>query len=251
MLFRSVMFDDDTLIVVYDEQRGEGENGRIKPSRDLSVKEEREHQGYGDCIDCGYCVQVCPTGIDIRNGMQYECISCALCIDACDTIMDSIKYPRGLVRYSSEHELHGSPRRWYKLKNLGYSVSILLVTGLLVWSIMTRSLTELTVNQVRQPLSVTLSDGRLQNRFELKVVNKSDHTQSYQISLEGIEQAELDMGHFAEFTLRSGDSVKLQVAIKHTRLNHEGQRIDFMFVVQSLNTKDIPIIRHKAVFNQP
>lgn len=249
--FQAVMFDEDTLIIAYDEQRGERENGRIKPVKGLMKQEERERKDHGDCIDCGYCVQVCPTGIDIRNGMQYQCISCALCIDACDTIMDSIKYPRGLIRYSTEHELHGSLRRWYKPKNLGYSLSILLVTGLLVWSIVSRSLTELTVNQVRQPLYVTLSDGRFQNRYELKVVNKSDHSQSYRISLEGIDHAELDMGHFAKFSLKTGESVKLQVSVKHTRVSNESQLVNFMFVVQSLNSTDIPTIKHKAVFNQP
>ena len=116
--FQGVMFDEDTLIIAYDDQRGERENGRIKPVKGLLQQQQRAAKGHGDCIDCGYCVQVCPVGIDIRNGMQYQCISCALCIDACDTIMDSIKYPRGLIRYSSEHQLHVpdgagiNPRTW-------------------------------------------------------------------------------------------------------------------------------------------
>jgi len=104
--FQGVMFDKDTLIIAYDDERGERQEGRQKPSKGLLNRDSRIEQNVGDCIDCGYCVQVCPVGIDIRNGMQYQCISCALCIDACDTIMDSIGYPRGLVRYSSEHALH-------------------------------------------------------------------------------------------------------------------------------------------------
>lgn len=249
--FQAVMFDPDTLIVAYDEQRGERENGRIKPVKGLLKREEREHKAHGDCIDCGYCVQVCPAGIDIRDGLQYQCISCALCIDACDTIMDSIKYPRGLIRYSSEHELHGSRRRWYKPKNLGYSFAIILVIAMLVWSIATRQLTELTVNQVRQPLYVTLADGRIQNRFELKVVNKSDRQQTYRIRLEGIDKAELDMGHFSEFSLRNSERVKLQVAVKLAHSGFRNKRINFIFVVESTDDKTIPTIRHKAVFNQP
>lgn len=249
--FQAVMFDEDTLIIAYDAQRGERDNGRSKPVKGLMKREEREHNGHGDCIDCGYCVQVCPMGIDIRNGLQYQCISCALCIDACNTIMDSIRYPRGLIRYSSEHQLHGVKRRWYKPKTLGYIVSILLVTGLLVWSIATRNLTELTVNPVRQPLYVTLSDGRIQNRYELKVVNKSAHLQFYRVSLEGIAHAELDMGNFAEFSLKTGESVKLQVAVRHTRISDEGRQVNFMFAVQSLESTDIPMAKHKAVFHQP
>ena len=249
--FQGVMFDQDTLIIAYDERRGERTNGRIKPAKGLLKQQEREQKGHGDCIDCGYCVQVCPVGIDIRNGMQYQCISCALCIDACDTIMDSIKYPRGLVRYSSEHELHGEKRRWYKPKNLGYAVAILFVIGLLVWSVATRSVTELTVNKVRQPLYVTLADGRIQNRFELKVVNKSSHSQSYVVSLEGLSHAELDMGNFSQFSLKPSESVKLQVAVKHIKVSNEAQQVNFRFVVQSLHATDIPAIKHKAVFSQP
>ena len=249
--FQGVMFDADTLIVAYDEQRGERENGRIKPVKGLMKQEERERKNHGDCIDCGYCVQVCPVGIDIRNGMQYQCISCALCIDACDTIMDSIKYPRGLIRYSSEHQLHGDKRRWYKPKNLGYIVSILMVTGLLVWSIATRNLIDLTVNAVRQPLFVTLADGRIQNRYELKIVNKSDRTQTYVIHQEGLQYAELDLGQFAEFSLKPSESVKLQVTVKHTRISNESQQVGFRFVVRSLSFTDIPAAQHEAVFNQP
>ncbi|MDH5444335.1 MAG: cytochrome c oxidase accessory protein CcoG [Gammaproteobacteria bacterium] len=249
--FQGVMFDQDTLIVAYDEARGERDNGRIKPAKGLLKQEERQNKKHGDCIDCGYCVQVCPVGIDIRNGMQYQCISCALCIDACDTIMDSIKYPRGLIRYSSEHELHGSKRRWYKPKNLGYAISITLVTGLLAWSIVSRTVTELTVNKIRQPLYVRLSDGSIQNRYELKIVNKSAHGQSYKLSMEKIRHAELDVGHFTKFTLKPGESVNLQAAVKHTKISDEDKQFKFNFVVESLNSTDIPTIKHTAVFSQP
>lgn len=249
--FQGVMFDPDTLIVAYDDQRGERQNGRIKPVKGLLAREERERKGHGDCIDCGYCVQVCPVGIDIRNGLQYQCISCALCIDACDTIMDSIKYPRGLIRYSSENQLHGARRRWYKPKNLGYITAILLVIGMLVWSIATRSLTEMSVSQVRQPLYVTLSDGSIQNRYELKIVNKSERSRTYHLSLEGLDRAELHTGHFTEFRLKASESIKLQVSVKHIPQPQEGGRLEFRFVVQSPGSPDIPTIKHKAVFNQP
>jgi cytochrome c oxidase accessory protein FixG len=99
--FQSAMFDHDTLIISYDQQRGEGLKGRARLGKDLKIREDRQVQGVGDCIDCGYCVQVCPVGIDIRNGLQYQCISCALCIDACDVVMDNQKWPRGLVSYTS------------------------------------------------------------------------------------------------------------------------------------------------------
>jgi cytochrome c oxidase accessory protein FixG len=94
--FQSAMFDHDTLIVSYDET-GRGHSGSDQAGQGSENPRERQAQGVGDCIDCGYCVQVCPVGIDIRNGLQYQCISCALCVDACDTIMDNLQWPRGLV----------------------------------------------------------------------------------------------------------------------------------------------------------
>ena len=171
--FQAVMFDSDTLIVAYDERRGERENGRLKPKKGLMTSAERDNASVGDCIDCGYCVQVCPTGIDIRNGMQYQCTSCALCIDACNTIMTSIKFPTGLIKYSSEHDLEGKKTKRFKAKNIGYAITLLATIILLVWSVATRSDLEMLVRQVRQPLSVTLSDGRVQNRYDIKINNKT------------------------------------------------------------------------------
>jgi cytochrome c oxidase accessory protein FixG len=102
--FQGVMFDPDTLIVTYDAERGEPRGARSK-------KADHKAAGKGDCVDCGICVQVCPTGIDIRNGLQYECIGCSACIDACDQVMDKMAYPRGLIRYSTEHAIaeHWAP----------------------------------------------------------------------------------------------------------------------------------------------
>ena len=249
--FQGVMFDQDTLIVAYDEQRGEAEHGRSKPARGLMALEDRHSKGYGECIDCGYCVQVCPTGIDIRNGMQYQCISCALCIDACDTIMDSINYPRGLIRYSSEHELHGSKRHWLKPKNLGYGLAIIGVTALLVWSIVTRELTQLSVSQIRQPLYVVLSDGWIQNRYELKITNKSDQVQHYTMTLEGLPGAELDMGHFKALTLNVGESVQLHVQIKQAARQAKQKQQKFFFALHSSKADATLSVTHQAVFYQP
>jgi len=249
--FQGVMFDQDTLTVAYDQKRGEAEHGRSKPSKGLIALEDRHDKGYGECIDCGYCVQVCPTGIDIRNGMQYQCISCALCIDACDTIMDSINYPRGLVRYSSENELHGSKRHWLKPKNLGYGLAILAVSALLVWSVTTRDLTQLSVSQIRQPLYVVLSDGRIQNRYELKITNKSDQVQYYKMELEGLPGAELDMGHFADLSLKMGESVQLHVQIKQDATQKRQSQKKFSFVLQGTGPGSHPSVKHPAMFYQP
>ncbi|MBS1213359.1 MAG: iron-sulfur cluster-binding protein, partial [Proteobacteria bacterium] len=150
--FQSAMFDHDTLIISYDEKRGEGGKGRAKPVKGLKTYEERQKQGVGDCIDCGYCVQVCPVGIDIRNGLQYQCISCALCIDACDAIMDSQKWPRGLIRYTSENALDGRKTRLLKPKTIGYGVVLTAAAAILIWSVLTSAPYTGTVEQIRQPL---------------------------------------------------------------------------------------------------
>ncbi|MDH5180127.1 MAG: cytochrome c oxidase accessory protein CcoG [Gammaproteobacteria bacterium] len=249
--FQAVMFDQDTLLVAYDEKRGEAENGRWKPVKGLLKREERQAKGYGDCIDCGFCVQVCPTGIDIRNGIQYQCISCALCIDACNTIMDSINYPRDLIRYSSENELHGKQRRWYKPKNIGYALMLLLISGILVWSVATRVASELRVNQIRQPLYVVLSDGHIQNRYEIKITNKTDQPQKYHLALEGLSSAELDSGYFSETSLGPGESQQLQVRVKMPPDSNSEKIRPFYFVLQSRDTPSKVVVKSKARFNLP
>lgn len=229
--FQAVMFDSDTLIVAYDDARGERENGRQKPRKGLMTSAERDNASVGDCIDCGYCVQVCPTGIDIRNGLQYQCTSCALCIDACDTIMTSIKFPRGLIRYSSEHALKGEKTNLFKAKNIGYALTLLVSIVILVWSIAHRTDIELLVQQVRQPLFVSLSDGRVQNRYDIKINNKTTKQITYKVKIEGMQQAELDMGRFSEVTLLPEHSVKLVAKIKAFPSSVNKSRTGFKFII--------------------
>ena len=193
--FQSVMFDQDTLVVSYDYNRGEREQGRKLPLKGLRERAAREEQGYGDCVDCGLCVQVCPTGIDIRDGLQIDCIHCALCIDACDSIMDKYGWPRGLIRYTSERVLEGKGKtQFFKLRSIGYGVATLLAASLLVWSIASTKQLEATAVQTRSPLYVTLSDGSIQNSYELKINNKSQAPATYRLSLAGLPQAEMTLG---------------------------------------------------------
>lgn len=249
--FQAVMFDQDTLIVAYDEQRGERENGRQKPKKGLLTSAERDNAAVGDCIDCGYCVQVCPTGIDIRNGMQYQCTSCALCIDACNTIMTSIKFPTGLIRYSSEHELEGKKTNRFKAKNIGYALTLMATIALLVWSIATRTDVEMLVRQIRQPLSVTLSDGRIQNRYDIKINNKTTKPAVYRIMIEGLNNAELDMGRFTEITLPPEHSVKLIAKVRVSPDDITTSRTEFNFVINSVNSKEKHRYSQKNVFYIP
>ena len=249
--FQGVMFDKDTLIIAYDEERGERKQGRRKPSKGLLERDSRIEQQVGDCIDCGYCVQVCPVGIDIRNGLQYQCISCALCIDACDTIMDSIDYPPGLIRYSSEHALHHEKASRLNLKNLGYALTLVVTIAALVWSVVTRSNVELNVQQIRQPLSVQLSDGRIQNRYEIKVNNKTSNSMRYRLSMQGLNQAELDMGHFAEIEVAAERSIKIQVKVRQDPKYASTSRQEFNFALTPVGETDAQEVKHTSMFYTP
>ena len=249
--FQAVMFDSDTLIVAYDENRGERENGRLKPKKGMMTSAERDNAGAGDCIDCGYCVQVCPTGIDIRNGMQYQCTSCALCIDACNTIMTSIKFPTGLIRYSSEHALKGEKTRLFKAKNIGYAFALVLTIAMLVWSVATRSDLEMLVQQIRQPLFVNLSDGRVQNRYDIKINNKTSKPIKYEVTIEGLDRAELDMGHFSEVNVPAEGSVKLVAKVRVLPSLMKQASTKFSFVINSTDSKVKHSLNKKNVFYVP
>ena len=249
--FQAVMFDSDTLIVAYDENRGEREIGRQKPKKGLMTSAERDNASVGDCIDCGYCVQVCPTGIDIRNGMQYQCTSCALCIDACNTIMTSIKFPAGLIRYSSEHALKGEKTKLFKPKNIGYALALLATVIVLVWSVATRSKLEMLVQQIRQPLSVNLSDGRIQNRYDIKINNKSTKPIKYEVTIEGLDRAELDMGHFSEVIVPAEGTVKLVAKVRILPSLVSKSRTEFDFVINSIDSEVKQKVSQQNVFYIP
>ncbi|NIR59083.1 MAG: cytochrome c oxidase accessory protein CcoG, partial [Gammaproteobacteria bacterium] len=212
--FQSAMFDRDTLIVAYDARRGEGAAGRRSLARGLKTREERHAAGVGDCVDCGYCVQVCPTGIDIRDGLQLECITCALCIDACDSIMGSLGWPRGLVGYTSERAQAGGRTRVLKPKTAGYAVALAAMIGFLAWSIASRAAFDMAVYQVRQPLYVRLSDGGVRNSYEIKLNNKTERPLTFGFALRGLPGATLDTGRLERVTLAPGEGLTVLAHVR-------------------------------------
>jgi cytochrome c oxidase accessory protein FixG len=236
--FQSVMFDQDTVIVSYDAKRGEGGAGRVKPIKDMRDQQVRQSSGHGDCVDCGLCVQVCPTGVDIRNGLQIGCIHCALCIDACDGIMDKQGWKRGLIRYTSEHGLEGKKTKVLKLRTVGYGLATLLATIYLVWSIGSSKLLEVTAVQIRSPLFVQLSDGRIQNSFEVKVNNKSMEAGRYQLVLDNFPGAELELGQFSDIQLKPDSSIRILAKIRYTvPLGDTQKNREFQFRLTPLEGK--------------
>ena len=228
--FQAAMFDRNTRVVAYDRERGEGQAGRARVTRQLKTPAQRHEAGVGDCIDCGYCVQVCPTGIDIRDGLQISCIHCALCIDACDTVMDRMGWERGLIRYSSEVEDAGGKVKWWTLKNVGYGLGLVLATAILVWSVMTKPVLETSVRQTRQPLFVTLSDGSVQNSYEIKLSNQTTKPQDWRLSLKGID-ASLDTGKIGIIHLEPLKHLLIYAKVKEPPSVHASGKVqDFKFV---------------------
>ena len=191
--FQSAMFDKDTLIISYDDRRGEprGSRPRSMPHAELGTK------GKGDCIDCGLCVQVCPTGIDIRKGLQYECIGCAACIDVCNGVMDKMSYPRDLIRYATQN---GQDKGWTKAQMLKrivrprvliYTAVLLLISAAFMFSLLTRTPFRVDVIRDRGSLARLVDDGRIENVYRLQVMNASEVSQRYKVSVSGIEGATL------------------------------------------------------------
>ncbi|MDO8837817.1 MAG: cytochrome c oxidase accessory protein CcoG [Parvibaculum sp.] len=185
---QGAMFDEESLLVSYKEDRGESRGAHKKGA---------SWEGRGDCIDCGQCVAVCPMGIDIRDGMQLECIQCALCIDACDAIMDRVERPRGLIAYDTlrnqERRQAGEPQRLNLLRprTLVYMAALAIVGLIMLVALINRSTLELSVLHDRNPLFVTLADGSIRNGYELKIVNKEHAERVFRIDVEGLEGAVL------------------------------------------------------------
>jgi cytochrome c oxidase accessory protein FixG len=177
--FQSAMFDRDTLIISYDRQRGEPRGGRRKG---------RETPAMGDCIDCTLCVQVCPTGIDIRDGLQYECIACAACIDVCDKVMDKMGYPRGLVRYTTENALAGKASKILRPRIFIYASLLLALLGGVLWSISDRVPLRAELIRDRNALYRELPDGQIENVYTLKLINMDSRQHAYRFAVIGNEQ---------------------------------------------------------------
>ncbi|MFP4155352.1 MAG: cytochrome c oxidase accessory protein CcoG [Halothiobacillaceae bacterium] len=249
--FQSVMFDKESLLVSYDYNRGEGEKGRGKLRRGLMKRDERKAEGLGDCIDCGYCVQVCPTGIDIRDGLQIECISCGLCIDACNEIMDKQGWPRGLIRYASEVEIEtGKKPPLWKFRTIGYGVAISVATAFLIYGLLSKAPADFTVEQIRNPLAVMTADGRVQNSFEIKINNKTQQPLELELAIDGLEGARMSVsGDFEVFEI---PPESYRTYLVRVRLMPEGNltQLPFEFVLDERQDR-IDEMRHDATFYKP
>lgn len=202
--FQSVMFDRDTLIVTYDVERGEPRGSRKKNA-------DPKAENLGDCVNCQLCVQVCPTGIDIRNGLQYECIGCAACIDACDSIMDQMNYPRGLIRYSTENLVEKKPGKILRGRLLGYGVVLLVLIVGFGWKLVSRVPIEFDVLRERTALFRETWDGKIENVYTLKIQNKTQDLHVYSVNFDGVNNAKLEVPPSIE--AKAGEMVTITAVV--------------------------------------
>ncbi|MCC5869201.1 MAG: cytochrome c oxidase accessory protein CcoG [Gammaproteobacteria bacterium] len=240
--FQSAMFDRDTLIIGYDESRGEPRGGRRRD-------EDPKARGLGDCIDCTLCVQVCPTGIDIRQGLQYECIACAACIDACDSVMDKMNYPRGLIRYSTQNAIEGKPSRTLRPRTLIYAGLLLALFAAFAWSIANRSAVEIDVIRDRNALYREVPGGFIENVYMLRVLNKQQNEQSFVISTSDLPEAQIDIG-VATLTLAPGEIRAVPARLRVARGALEEGSYDVVVEVSS-STDPTVSARQRTRFFMP
>ncbi|KRW65013.1 (Fe-S)-binding protein [Pseudomonas sp. TTU2014-105ASC] len=227
--FQSVMFDKDTLIVSYDPRRGEKRGPRKKDA-------DYKAMGLGDCIDCTMCVQVCPTGIDIRDGLQIECIGCAACIDACDAIMDKMNYPRGLISYTTEHNLSGQKTHLMRPRLIGYAVALAAMMGLFAYAVYDRPLVKLDVLKDRV-LYRENEQGNIENVYTLKVMNKAQHERTFVIEASGLDG--LVYEGRSEIRAEAGELVTIPVELSIAPENLPSSTNEIVFHVRSVDDDSI------------
>ena len=251
--FQSAMFDKDTLIVSYDAERGEPRGSRSK-------KADPKTLGLGSCVDCNLCVQVCPTGIDIRKGLQYECIGCAACVDVCDEVMVKMNYPKGLVRYDTQNGLSQHLTRSqvlgriFRPRIIVYSLILVAICIAVGISIATRSPFRVDVIRDRAVLARQVEDGYVENIYRLQVMNATESTQTYQVTAEGLPGlAQTGKGRL---TLKPAEAEWMVVALRippETALSAKpgAHEIHFLIERQAAAGQDAHGLKEKSTFIVP
>jgi len=228
--FQSAMFDKDTLIISYDSERGEPRGGRRKSL-------DPQEAGLGDCINCTLCVQVCPTGIDIRDGLQYECIACAACIDVCDQVMDKMEYPRGLVRYTTEHSLKHKTGHVIRPRIIVYGLLLLVIISGTLWSMTHRVPLRADLIRDRNALYRELPGDVVENVYTLKITNMDNAPHRYDMLVLNNDSVDMDLSRPLELGPEevAGISVRLRLP------KSAGQGVQHLDI--QLQASDDPSIR--------
>ena len=243
--FQGVMFDPDTLVITYDPERGEPRGARKKGA---------SGEQLGDCVDCGLCVAVCPTGIDIRNGIQYECIGCGACIDACEPVMDKIGKPRGLIRYTTENALAQHFTKKDVLSHLArprivlYSAVLVLICLATAWSMATRVPLMVDVIRDRSTLSREADDGSIESVYNLKLMNTTESAQRYRLTVDGL--AGIRLSEEAPIEVRSAENHEVTVVVQVPPESGKSGANPIYFNIQAESDAKIAV-REKATFLKP
>ena len=245
--FQGVMFDPDTLIITYDPEMGEP-RGKRKKGVDYKA------QGLGRCIDCDQCVVVCPTGIDIRNGLQYECIGCAACIDACDQVMERMSYPKGLIRYSTENAML---KRWtgkeimrhvFRPRIFVYTAVLLAISVAWVWGLATKPELRVNIMRDRMTLAREADDGSIENVFRMQLMNISEHAQKYTFSVSGLNGITLVGEPVIEVPAASNKAATFEVRVPQG-VAPKGSHVIYFDVMSNMDPN--VSVHEKATFLMP
>ncbi len=233
--FQSAMFDADTLIIAYDDQRGDPRGSRKRSA-------DKQALGLGDCIDCTLCVQVCPTGIDIRDGLQYECIACSACIDACDDVMVKMNYEKGLIRYTTENAVQGNPNQILRPRILVYATILLVAFAAILFNLTQRVALKLDVIRDRNNLYRETSEGLIENVYTLKILNMDSLPHRYTLWTNGIPNLKLqtdsqvfqvESGSVSEFVVRlQADEADLFARSTPVRFYLQAEDLNHLSVVE-------------------
>ncbi|WP_416548658.1 cytochrome c oxidase accessory protein CcoG [Limnohabitans sp. DCL3] len=252
--FQSAMFDKDTLIVTYDEARGEPRGARSK-------KADPKALGLGACVDCTLCVQVCPTGIDIRKGLQYECIGCGACVDVCDNVMDKVGYDRGLIKFSTQNAMNQgwswaqTVRRIFRPRVLIYTAvlwSIIIAVGVSLWL---REPFKVDIVRDRATLARIVSGGKIENVYRLQIMNAAEETLSFHLQVEGLPGLHLASESVVQVNATESRWVSVQLQVPYDAAPSGSHPIQFHIEARqpfaSTDAPNVGHLREKTVFLIP
>lgn len=247
--FQSTMFDKDTLIISYDSNRGE-------PRSPRAISSDYQLQGLGECVSCTMCVQVCPVGIDIRDGLQYECIGCTACIDACDQVMDKVGYPRGLIRYTTANELENPNHKatlWSRLRRPQvalFSVTLLLVIGATIYSLQTHQPVKANIVRERNTLVRELANGELENVYRVQLQNTAEQRRSFTLQVSGLAGLSTEIDQDMKLILASTESRDFIVRVKTAAQNAKAGANPIQFTITANDDSGVQITEDATFFGK-
>lgn len=241
--FQSAMFDKDTFTVSYDPQRGESRGPRPR-------KKDPKELGLGDCIDCNLCVQVCPTGIDIRDGLQYECINCGACVDACDDVMVKMGYEKKLISFTTERQLAGTKTHIMRTKLVGYGLVLVIMSVVFTYALLNIAPAKLDIIRDRNQLYRISPEGLVENVYTLKILNKTEQQLTYNLSLTGIEEY-LWQGP-QQITVNAGEvyTLPVSIAVEPYLLKRSVSDVQFVIDTNLANGKAVHMAETSRFFNE-